>query len=267
MYKLQEDSINKRIDEKIENGYTLDLGQIIDNSFEIFKKIIWTAGFGYLLVGLGITLLVLLGMTFLDPAQLDYLKEIVQELSKDPAFLEKNPDIMNYYLTIIIVISLLFVPLNAGFLNLCHLAKTNQEFTILNIFDFYKFKYIKDLVIGTLLISVVSIIITTLLEMANLKLVAFVIQISLSIFTALFMPLVIYGKQNFLNAIIKSAKLVVKYPFTILGAIIIGGVFAILGFIALCIGVLFTLSYINCVYYALYESIVGFEDNKVENNN
>jgi len=263
MNKLEENSINKRIDEKIENGYQLDLGQIIDNSFEIFKKIVWTAGFGYLLVGLVMTLLILVGITFLDPAQLDYIKEIAEEVSKDPAFLDKNPEIMSYYMTIIIAVSLLFVPLNAGFLNLCHLAKTNQKFTVLNIFDFYKFKYIKDLIIGTLLISLVSVSITSLLEMANLKLVAFVIQISLSLFTVLFMPLIIYGQQNFLNAIIKSAKLVVKYPFTILGAIIIGVIFAFLGLIALCIGILFTFSFVNCINYSLYENIVSFENEPI----
>ena len=133
MNKLEVNNTNKRIDERIENGYQLDLGQIIDNSFEIFKKIVWTAGFGYLLVGLVMTLLVLLGMSFLDPSQIDYIKEIAQEVSKDPEFLEKNPDIMSYYMTVVIAVSLLFVPLNAGFLNLCHLAKTIQQFSFLNI--------------------------------------------------------------------------------------------------------------------------------------
>uniref|UniRef100_UPI00404B79E4 hypothetical protein n=1 Tax=Flavobacterium sp. TaxID=239 RepID=UPI00404B79E4 len=267
MNKLEENNINKRIDEKIENGYELDLGQIIDNSFEIFKKIIWTAGFGYLLVGLVTTLLVLVGISFLDPAQLDYIKEITEKISKDPTFLEKNPEILNYYMAFIIVITAFFTPINAGFLNLCHLAKTNQKFTILNIFDFYKLKYATNLILGTLFISAVSLLFTTLLEMVNLKLVAFVIQISLSLFTVLFIPLIIYGNQNISNAIIKSAKLVVKYPFTILGAIIIAVIFAFLGFIALCIGILFTFSYINCIYYSLYNSIIGFENKEMENSN
>lgn len=260
MNTLEKNNINKRIDEKIENGYQLDLGQIIDNSFEIFKKIVWTAGFGYLLIGLVMTLFVIVGISFLDATQLDYIKEIAEEISKDPAFLEKNPEIMSYFMTIILGISLLFVPLNAGFLNLCHLAKTNQKFTVFNIFDFYKIRYIKDLILGTLVLSVVSVAIRSAFEMANLKLVAFVIHISLSLFTILFMPLIIYGQQSFLNAIIKSAKLVVKYPFTILGAIIIAIIFALLGFIVLCIGILFTISYVNCIYYSLYESIVGFEE-------
>jgi hypothetical protein len=260
MNTSETNSTNKRIDEKIENGYQLDLGQIIDNSFEIFKKIVWTAGFGYLLVGLVMTLFVILGISLLDAGQIDYFEEIAAEISEDPAFLEKNPNLMSYYMSIIIGFTLLFVPLNAGFLNLCHLAKTNQKFTVLNIFDFYKIKYIKDLIIGTLIMSLISVAISSALEMANLKIVAFVIQVSLSLFTVLFMPLVIYGQQNFLNAIIKSAKLVVKSPFTILGAIIIAVIFALLGFIGLCIGILFTISYVNCIYYSLYESIIGFEE-------
>jgi hypothetical protein len=260
MNTSETNSTNKRIDEKIENGYQLDLGQIIDNSFEIFKKIVWTAGFGYLLVGLVMTLFVILGISLLDAGQIDYFEEIAAEISEDPAFLEKNPNLMSYYMSIIIGFTLLFVPLNAGFLNLCHLAKTNQKFTVLNIFDFYKIKYIKDLIIGTLIMSLISVAVSSALEMANLKIVAFVIQVSLSLFTVLFMPLVIYGQQSFLNAIIKSAKLVVKSPFTILGAIIIAVIFALLGFIGLCIGILFTISYVNCIYYSLYESIIGFEE-------
>jgi uncharacterized membrane protein len=251
--------MNNRIDEKIQKGYELELGQIIDNSFEIFKKIVWTAGLGYFLVTIFMLSLIVLGMTFLDPSQLDYIKEI----SQDPAFLENNPDIMGYYLVFIIVVGSIFVPLNAGFLNLCHLAKTNQQFSILNIFDYYKSKHVKDLIIGTLILTIFSTIITTLLDFANLKLVGFVIQMSISLFTILFIPLIIYGNQNFSNAIQKSIKLVVKYPFTILGALVIGIVFAMLGMIAFCIGILFTLPYINCIYYSLYESIVGFEEEKI----
>ena len=227
MEKINIENVDKRIDEKIENGYELDLGQIIDNSFEIFKKIVWTVGLGYFLVTVFMLTIAVLGMYFLDPSQLDYVKEIRQ----DPSFLENNPEIMGYYLGVIIVVGAIFVPLNAGFLNICHLAKINQQFSVLNIFDYYKSKYAKDLIIGTLLLTIFSTIIITLLDFANLKLVGFVIQISISLFTILFMPLIIYGNQSFSNAIKKSIKLVVKYPFTILGALVIGIVFAMLGLI------------------------------------
>ena len=251
---------DNEINNKIENGFELDLGKIIDNSFEIFKKVVWTAGFAYLLFGLLISFLVIFGMTFIDQSQLEQLKESIQ----DPNFLKENPEIMGYYMVILIIAGALFAPLNAGILNLCHLAKTNQPFSISSIFNYYRSKYFIDIIVGTLIISIISIGTSTALGFLNLDLVGTVIQVSISLFTILFLPLIIFGNQNFSNAIQKSIKLVVKSPFTILGAIIIAGIFSILGLLALCIGMFFTLPFVNVMNYCLYDSIIGFEKRKNE---
>lgn len=250
--------MNTKIDDKIENGYELDLGKIIDTSFDIFKKIVWTAGFAHFLIVLVVGMLAVLGMSFIDESQLEQFKN----MSQDPNFLHSNPEIMGYYIGATVLFGVLFSPINAGILNLSHLAKTNQEFSISNIFDYYRSKYLKDIIIGTILISLANIAVTTSLDLLNLKLVGFVLQISISLFTVLFLPLVIYGDLSFATAIKKSVQLVIKSPFTIIGAIIIATVFALLGLIALCIGILFTLPFINIMYYCLYDAIVGFEKEK-----
>ncbi|WP_320815679.1 hypothetical protein [Flavobacterium sp.] len=256
--------INNKIEDQIKNGYDLDLGIIIDKSLAIYKKVVWKAGLGYILV-FGIVMIIglILAMTIQDETLLEQFKEI----SQDPNFLYKNPTLLAYLLIGGLIINMIFIPLNAGFFNLCHLANTNQEFTTLNIFDFYTSRYLKNLVIGSLLIAVVTTSLTTVLDMVNLKIVSFIIQISFTLFTILFVPLVIYANQSIGNAIKKSIQLVMKSPFTILGALIIGILFLLAGLLGLCIGILFTIPFISCIQYTVYESIVGFENETTETTN
>ena len=259
MNSTKENKTNQIIDDKINNGYELDLGNIIDNSIEIYKKIVWKAGLGYFMIfGIIILIAMTISLSLIEGSNLEEFKEI----SQDPNYFYKNPTILAWFIIGGLIINILFIPLNAGFLNLCRLARTNQEFSTANIFDYYKSKYLKDLIIGSLLIAIVTTVLTTVLDMSNLKIVSFVIQISFALFTFLFLPLVIYGNQSFGNAIKKSIQLVMKSPFTILGAMIIGILFILVGLIGLCIGILFTIPFYSCVIYTLYESIIGFEENK-----
>ena len=72
-------------------------------------------------------------------------------------------------------------------------------------------------------------------------------------------PLIIYNDQKFGDAISKSITLFSKQPFTIIIAVIIAYLIAILGFIGLCIGVIFTMPYIYSMYYTIYDEAIGFE--------
>lgn len=261
MNSNQENVNNKVIEDKINNGYSLEIGNIIDSSLEIFKKIVWTAGFGYFIVfSLLITFTLIAVNVFVD---LEQLKEFT-ELMQDPTFIENYPNIMYYNAIAIVLIGIIFAPLNAGFLNLCRLADLNKEFSISDLFKYYTNKKATDLILGTLLVSLLSFAFSIGLELANLKLVSFVISISISLFTTLFIPLILFADQNFSQALSKSIKLVVKSPFTILGAMIIGGLFALVGLIALCIGMLFTLSFMACVQYTIYKKIIGFQNELID---
>lgn len=261
MNSNKENNINEIIEDKINNGYEIDLGNIIDNSLEVYKKIVWKAGLGYfMIIGIVFLIAMTISLSLIDGSNLEEFKEI----SQDPNYLYKNPTILAWFIIGGLLINIIFIPLNAGFLNLCRLSKTNQEFTTANIFDYYKSKYLKDLIIGSILITLITTLFTTGLDMLNLKIVSFVIQISFALFTFLFLPLVIYGNQSFGNAIKKSILLVMKSPFTILGAMIIGILFILVGIIGFCIGILFTIPFYSCLIYTLYESIIGFEDNKNE---
>ena len=63
-----------------------------------------------------------------------------------------------------------------------------------------------------------------------------------------------------MDAIIKSAKLFIKQPLILIVALIIAGIGSMVGIIALCIGIFFTLPYYFSVIYAAYENGIGIEE-------
>ena len=86
------------------------------------------------------------------------------------------------------------------------------------------------------------------------------VQIFIGLFTVFTVPLIIYGEQNYLEAITKSAQLFFKQPFIIIIALIIAAIGMLLGIFVLCIGILFTLPFIYSMYYAIYAQSVGFKE-------
>lgn len=252
-----DNNINKVIDDKIKNGYEIDLGNIVDTSLENFKKIVWVAGLGYFLVFALLIILTIIGVSqFVNPEELKELSELL----KDPTYLENNPNFHLYNFITIVSIGILFAPLNAGFINLCRLADENKSISISNLFIYYGNRKSIDIIFGTLLVSLISFGISLGLELANLKLVSFVVSISISLFTFIFIPLIIFADQNAIQAISKSSKLIMKSPFTVLGAMALAFLIALAGLMALCIGILFTIPYMYSVQYTIYKNIIGFEE-------
>lgn len=161
-----DNNINKVIDDKIKNGYEIDLGNIVDTSLENFKKIVWVAGLGYFLVFALLIILTIIGVSqFVNPEELKELSELL----KDPTYLENNPNFHLYNFITIVGIGILFAPLNAGFINLCRLADENKSISISNLFIYYGNRKSIDIIFGTLLVSLISFGISLGLELANLN--------------------------------------------------------------------------------------------------
>ena len=88
MNSNKENNINKVIEDKINNGYEIDLGNIIDNSLEVYKKIVWKAGLGYFMIfGIIILIAMTVSLSIIDGRNLEEFKEI----SQDPNYFYKNP--------------------------------------------------------------------------------------------------------------------------------------------------------------------------------
>ena len=90
-----------------------------------------------------------------------------------------------------------------------------------------------------------------------------IIQITIPLFTLFCIPLIIYGEQNFMESLVKSIKLFIKNPFIIIISLIIAFFGIMVGIIALCVGILFTIPYYFSMVYAIYEQAIGFKEKSV----
>ena len=242
------------IDNKVQNGYSLDLGKIIENSFETFKKTFLISGVAFIIIGIvGLILYAgYFGMLYGFSNFTDTMTQIQMDA------LDANTQIIN---TIVgSVFAALFAPITAGFLYVNHLANTNKEFGLSTFFYFYKSPKLKDIILNQLIITLAANSVATFLIISNQQIIGMLIQILVPLFTVFSIPLILFGEQNYMDAIIKSAKLFIKQPLILIVALIIAGIGSMVGIIALCIGIFFTLPYYFSVIYAAYENGIGIEE-------
>lgn len=248
------DKNTKQIDQAIDHGYSLDLGTVIEKAFENYKKIALIGGLAYLLIalaatGIGVTLVVtLLGaaditetMTGFKPTDLSSAGIII-------------------YILVMIIISGLASPLNAGFLKMAHLAESNKDFSVGTVFDYYKTAYFKDLFIAASLLALINLGITFLFEFFESPIAGALVTYIIAFFTLLYLPLIVFGNQNGIDAIVKSFQLVIKQPFIIFILAVIGIIGVFIGLIGLCIGIFFTIPFMNSMVYTIYTTALPTEE-------
>lgn len=244
-----------RIEEINKNGYALDFGNVFNHAFENYKKIALYAG---LIIFVFFVLLSLLAFGILiaifgAPAVVDFLKP-------------ENLQPENISITTLLIIagasaltSCLLSPFPAGLIKMAYCAERDEEFHVSTMFEFYKAPYFKELFVATFLVSITSSIISTIINYAEIPALGFVVTVTVSLFTILMIPLIIFGKLKAVEAIQTSILIVSKQPLVLLGLIIIGSIATLVGFIGCCIGIFFTIPFIYSLYYAIYSEIIGFE--------
>lgn len=242
------------LDEKVENGYFLDLGKIIENSFDAYKKTFLISGGVFLLLSIVMLLfyLVYFGVFY----GFDDLTKTLGQLNKEA--LDPKKQIINTVFGVFL--GAVFTPITAGFIYINHLARTNRDFGFESFFTFYKSDKLKDLLLSQFIIILFTNSIATVFMIYNQPMIGVLIQIGVSLSTIFTLPLIIFGNQNYVQAITKSAQLFIKHPFTIILALLIGAVGAVLGLFVLCIGMFFTIPFYFAIHYAIYENGIGIEE-------
>lgn len=242
------------IDNKVQNGYSLYLGKILDNSFETYKKTFLVSGVAVIIIGI-IGIFIYAGYFGLLYGFSNFTEAMTQIQANA---LDATTQIINTIFGSIF--AALFAPITAGFIYVNHLAKTNKEFGLASFFDFYKSNKLKDIVVSQLIITLVINSLAVIFVITNHQFIGLLFQILLPLFTFFTIPLLIFGEQNFMDAIIKSAKLFIKQPLLIFVAFLIGAIGSVVGIIVLCIGLFFTLPYYFSVVYATYENGIGINE-------
>lgn len=241
----------RKLESLKQNGYRLELGEVISQSFENYKKIAVTAGVAIILfsiifiaIGFG-TLGVFLGFG-------DFASKMT------------NFQISNFSTVAIILyifgtalLSALTYPFTASLIKMANEAELGREINVSMVFDHYKSDSFKDLFLAAILISLATTSITTLFEFTGYKFIGIILSYGIAFMAIFVIPLIIFGKLNYIDAIKNSFALVIKQPFVILIALIVAVILVFVGIFGLCIGIFFTMPFFYSTHYILYKNAVG----------
>ncbi len=248
--------IQKRLDEINRTGLNLDLGRIIDDAFDTYKKIALNVGLAYILLFLfiGFVTFGIISTYF-----------VAEELMKEIEYLkETNILPLNYFIGIMgysTIIIIILTPISAGILKMCKTADTIGTSNLNDLFYYYKIPYFLNLTILAFIMQFLTVSITYLFDYVFvIQIIGGVLQYIIYFLFILTIPLITFANQNPIEAIKNSAKLTLKNPFTFLLGMIIAYFFAFLGIIILCIGLFFTMPFIEAMRYTLYKHTLGFQE-------
>jgi MFS family permease len=248
-------NIKDRIAVIKKEGYALDFGRVFEHAFENYKKIALYGGLVIFVFFFVISLIVfgLLASFLGGAAFLEFFKP-------------ENLQVQNFGMNTLLIISAasiligsLLSPFTAGLIKMAYCAENDEEFHVSTMFEFYKPPFFKELFIATFLLSLVSSLLSTVLNYAEIPLLNLLVSLFISLFTIMTIPLIIFGKLSAIEAIEASFTIVSKQPLIILGLLIVSGIGVLIGFIGCCIGIFFTIPFMYSLYYALYSNILGFE--------
>jgi len=244
-----------RIEEIKASGYQLDFANVFNLAFENYKKIALYAG--SLLLVFSVIVFAIIATIIISIFGIAELTIMMNPENLKPETISDN--FMLIYMLGGILLSCLISPFTAGLIKMAYCAERDEEFHVSTIFEYYRAPYFKELIIATLLLSSLSSGLATALNYAGIQLLGSLINITVSFFTILTIPLIIFGDLKAIDAISSSFAIVLKQPFVLLGLVFAAGIGSMVGFIGCCIGIFFTLPFLYSMYYAIYNEIIGFE--------
>jgi len=241
------------MEEKNQSPKKIDIGYVIDESISNYKKMAITAGFAFF--GLLFVLIVMALIGLSSFADMETLSKEMKNFNPD-TFTTKQTFT---YLIAVVIITTLISPFVAGFLKMAQQADNNEEVTFSSVFYYINNpKY--------LTIISVSIIVTTLsvgidsflhfiipLKIANILGPFF--SYAISAFTFVSIPLVLFKNLTAIQAITKSIQFVSKNLVAVVALAIIAGIGSLVGLIAFCIGIFFTIPFVYAVQYSIFKQI------------
>lgn len=245
----------ERIQELKNNGYTLSFETVFNLAFENYKKIAVYAGLLLLVlcVFFGIAASIILAFS----VGIENFQELTKPENLDPK--NFSDEFLAYYLVGSTLFSCLISPLLAGFIKMAHCAQIDEEFHVSNVFEYYRFSYFKELFLANLIVTIISLGISSVLNLTGFVMLGFFGSLTISLLSILSVPLIIFSDFKAFEAVNTSFSLVSKQPLVLLGLFLVSYLFSIVGFFFFIFGILFTLPLLFSMYYAIYSSIIGFK--------
>ena len=245
----------QKIEQLKTNGYELQFENVFNKAFENYKKIAVYAGlailvFGFLMVIVaGIGIVGFIGVENINPNSMKQLEAKMLQ-----------PEYIGNQFIVALIFSSFFSPISAGFLKMAEAGAKDTEFKMRHFFSFYNWSFFKELVIATFVITFLSTGISSVLTYYKIPFIGSLLSFIIGIYTTLAIPLIIFGKQKALEAIQASISISSKQFFTIFLLLLVAFFGSLVGLIGFCIGVLFTIPFNISMQYAIYDAIIGIEN-------
>lgn len=244
------------VSQRIDKYNTLDFGDILSKSIELFKKV-WLQGF----------LMLLMNFVFIIPviivSYVPLMTVMMNEVQyNDYEYIETSVNpfaqiaaLFWFFLILfggIMVMSFLMYAMLAGFFRVLKKADLYNEVNTNDLFYYFKGKYLSKTALLGICASAISLI---ALMLCFFPLIYVAVPINMMVVVFAFNP------ELSVSDIVKlSFKIGNKYWFLIFGLTFVGGMIANIGMFACGIGILFTASFARIPLYFVYKDAVGFEE-------
>lgn len=259
-------TITQQIQDIKDDNYELDFGDTLAQAFDNYKKTALIQGailfllmilvfmllFGIMAIFMGVSLTT----NFLTNLKAEQMQE-----SSTALILQAIVNAM---------VAAAIAPLSAGMIKIAHNAEIQKSFGFSTAFEYYKSKYLKDLCLSMLFVSIITITINTLAKAtiitSNNGLEIWIyptillLNILIPFLNILSAPLIIFANQDAITAIKTSMLLVFKKFWTILLLLFLGIIYACLGIFGLCIGIFFTVPLLYSMQYIIFRSAIQIEE-------
>lgn len=229
-----------------------DIGEIIDEGFEIYKKIAIPAGLGFfMIISVAIFIVSTIMAKYVD----------VEKLKEMKGF---NPETLTWQQNLMIVggvalFSALISPFVAGILKMAQDADNGEEVKFSTFWYYVNSSRFIHLVLITITISVISFatesVFQKLLPENLAGMMSIVISILFNTFTFLAIPYILFKEMNFIQGLQESLKMVSKNFVLVFIALLLGQLFAILGLLAFCVGIIFSMPILSAFQYVTYKKL------------
>ena len=243
------------IEKTIKEGYKIDIGDIFNKSFEIYKKSLGVTAVGILIIAIGVIALALifllgfLGINFSD---------------FDPVSLSSTVQTESYFLGVSLlglVVQAIYAPATAGFIEVAKNVKENKDNSLSTIFSYYKSKHLMNLVLFGILVAILNGLIGYLIQFVIfMPWLAYVTNAIIATCTIFMIPLIIYKDCSVGQAIDYGLRLSFKNFFILLLAVIVLYICSYLGVLGCGIGIIFTIPFLYAGTFCIYDEALGKEE-------
>jgi len=249
--------IKRRIEEINEYGYDLDFSEVFNPAFNIYKKIVLSAGVMVLLLVVVIAIIVVAGIFAV--VGINGLATDLQNFSP----INLTFTFLMLYCVVVIAGSIFTILLTAGFLQMGWNAYHKIDFSIGTVFQHFNSKETKELVMGATIIAIPNLVQMLLFEYFRFTYMGSIVSGIIGFLTFMTVPLIIFGNLKAMDAILGSILVIIKNFLMIFLLFIVSYIIALVGIIACGIGMLFTIPFMYAMQVSIYLNIFELPDEHI----